>query len=140
AGQNALKGILGNPASFDPSGNINPSILPQVGAVDPNAMITLRSNMLADQTRQLQQQKQQLERNAEMQKLVDPIRIEAYEAYDSTQGDETAKNAAAQRVFTERLPELKKSGLLSAQEGDNLNTSWDLKRAVANSPALQGMI
>src|SRR5208282_1698739 len=81
AGQNALRGILGNPASFDPSGNINPSILPQVGAVDPNAMITLRSNMLADQTRQLQLRQQQLKRNAEIQELVDPIRIEGYEAY-----------------------------------------------------------
>src|SRR5208282_4229303 len=131
AGQNALKGILGNPASFDPSGNINPSILPQVGAVDPNAMITLRSNMLADQTRQLQQQKLLLQRHDDIQEAVEPVRVASMAAYtDALKAGmpQDAALAAGQKVYTEELKQLTDGGLFSEQEKTLLNSQFDPNR------------
>src|SRR5271155_4485192 len=129
AGQNALKGILGNPASFDPSGNINPSILPQVGAVDPNAMITLRSNMLADQTRQ--QQQLLLQRHDDIQEAVEPVRVASMAAYtDALKAGmpQDAALAAGQKVYTEELKRLTDGGLFSEQEKTLLNSQFDPNR------------
>lgn len=44
--QNALRTIFGNPANFGKDGNPTPNALTQIGAIDPDAAISIRNRML----------------------------------------------------------------------------------------------
>lgn len=135
--QNALKTILSSPGAIDASGNPTPDAMSKIMAADPATGMKFQQNALAMMQNQEQLRTTQLKRQQELSDRAEPIRIETYRVYNETPGSAAAKQAAAQKVYAERIEELKTGGGLSSEEAALMPGSFDLNRVIANSPTIQ---
>jgi len=97
-------------------------------AIDPTYGMQLQQNNLRMMSERQQLQNAQLQRHAQIQKQVDPVRDAAINAYDEVLkngGSVDAANAAGQKALDEGLAPLRSGGELSDEEKRQLRTKFD---------------
>lgn len=135
--QNQLRTILGGKDAFDPMGQPKPDTVSKIWGVDPNAAMAIQRNAMTGLNQQAQLQERQIKRQSEIQELIEPVRVASMEAYNAAPGDEAAKRAAAQKVYTEELDRITAAGHFSDQEKTMLNPQFDPVRVGAMSSRWQ---
>lgn len=138
--QNALRDILGAPGAIGADGNPTQNAMGQLAGANPDAWLKLRETQLSMQRQQAQMQEYQTKRQEEIQGLIDPTRAAALKAYTDTDGPPEAKMAAGQKVLSDGLDDLVRSGAVSDEEKPRLNRTFDPARMSMMSDRWQQLL
>lgn len=141
--QNSLRQILAQPGAIDPTtGMPSADAFKAVMAVDPATGMKLQQNALAMSAQREQLQNSQLKRQAAIDEVLEPVRVDSYTAYQKALKGGASKDAAmaaGQRAYSEGLNGVSTAGHFSEDEQKRLLPNFDPDRVLSRSPTLQKM-
>jgi hypothetical protein len=129
--QNALRGILSNPASYNQQGGITPNALMALTARDPKLGMQFGEANALNQERQAAQQQRKMKRFMELMDMSQGELDKAVMATNEARNrglPEEASIAAGQKLYSEYYDHITKSGVLSDEEIKNIPTNFDPNR------------